>query len=67
MLKYRYLFVLLLLCSLVANAKIDRKALVMRNNPEVTAMDTLSSLSVGNGGFAYTVDATGMQSFPEYY
>ena len=39
----------------------------MRNNPVVTAMDTLSSLSVGNGGFAYTVDATGMQSFPEYY
>ena len=39
----------------------------MRNNPVVTTMDTLSSLSVGNGGFAYTVDATGMQSFPEYY
>ena len=52
MLKFRYLFILLLFCTLVANAKIDRKALVMRNNPEVTAMDTVSSLSVGNGGFA---------------
>lgn len=30
-------------------------------------MDTLASLTVGNGAFAYTVDATGMQSFPVYY
>ena len=35
--------------------------------PEVTAMDSLSSLSVGNGEFAYTVDATGLQTFPEVY
>ena len=46
---------------------IDRKALVSRCSPVVTSMDTLSSLSVGNGEFAYTVDATGLQSFPEYY
>ncbi len=62
-----YTISILLLCCFTANAKINRKALVMRNNPEVMTMDTLSSLSVGNGGFAYTVDATGMQSFPEYY
>ncbi len=30
-------------------------------------MDTLSSLSVGNGAFAFTVDATGLQTFPQYY
>ena len=30
-------------------------------------MDSLSSLSVGNGEFAYTVDATGLQTFPEVY
>jgi len=30
-------------------------------------MDTLSSLSVGNGRFAFTVDATGLQSFPGAY
>ncbi|GAB3905102.1 hypothetical protein [Mucilaginibacter boryungensis] len=47
--------------------KIDRKALVSRHNVINTAMDTLSSLSVGNGNFAFTVDATGMQTFPEYY
>ncbi len=52
-------------CS--AAGKIDRRALVARNNPRVEAMDTLASLSVGNGGFAFTVDATGLQSFPEAY
>lgn len=46
---------------------IDRKALVMRNNPQVTAFDSLASLSVGNGEFAMTVDATGLQTFPEVY
>ena len=47
--------------------RIDRHSLVSRNNPVVNSMDTLSSLSVGNGELAYTVDATGLQSFPEYY
>jgi len=47
--------------------KIDRKALVERNNPEVTKFDPLSSLTVGNGKFAVTVDATGLQTFPEFY
>lgn len=61
-------FTWLLLVPLLAGAQhIDRQALVSRNSPIVTAMDTLSSLSVGNGGFAMTVDATGLQSFPEYY
>ncbi|MDR2813545.1 MAG: hypothetical protein LBB79_02660 [Prevotellaceae bacterium] len=47
--------------------KINRQALVERNSPEVTAFDRLSSLSLGNGNFAFTVDATGLQTFPEYY
>jgi len=46
---------------------INRKALVARNNPNVTAADTLSSLTVGNGEFAFTADITGLQTFPEYY
>lgn len=50
-----------------ASAKIDRKALVERNNPHVTAIDTMASLTVGNGGFAFTADVTGLQSFPEEY
>lgn len=46
---------------------IDRVALINRNNPQVTAIDSLSSLSVGNGRFAFTVDVTGLQTFPERY
>lgn len=47
--------------------KIDRYALVERNNPLITEFEELSSLSVGNGNFAFTVDATGLQTFPELY
>ena len=48
-------------------AAIDREALVARNNPRVERLDSLASLSVGNGEFAVTVDATGLQTFPELY
>lgn len=47
--------------------KINRKELVSRHNVKVDAIDTLSSLSVGNGAFAFTVDATGLQTFPDTY
>ncbi|HSO87086.1 MAG TPA: hypothetical protein VLQ91_11070 [Draconibacterium sp.] len=47
--------------------KIDRFALVNRHNVFNNEFDSLSSLSVGNGEFAFTVDATGMQTFPEMY
>ena len=50
-----------------AQSKIDRKAVVSRHKVQNTSMDTLASLTVGNGQVAYTVDATGMQSFPSYY
>lgn len=57
----------LCLFSQEAEAKIDRKALLQRNSPIVHGFDSLSSLSVGNGGFAVTVDATGLQTFPAHY
>ena len=44
---------------------IDRKAVVMRNNPLVTTFSELNSLTVGNGHFATTVDITGLQSSQE--
>lgn len=47
--------------------RIDRSALLRRNSPVVTQFDSLQSLTVGNGGFAFTVDATGLQTFPELY
>lgn len=47
--------------------KIDRFALVSRHNVNLNAFDSLNSLSVGNGSFAFTVDATGLQTFSEIY
>jgi hypothetical protein len=47
--------------------KIDRKALVERHKVINVKADPLSSLTVGNGRFAFTVDVTGLQTFPEYY
>ncbi len=51
----------------VAVGTIDRKALVERHTIKINEVDTLSSLSVGNGGFAFTADVTGLQTFPDYY
>ncbi|TMI64517.1 MAG: hypothetical protein E6H07_00955 [Bacteroidetes bacterium] len=53
--------------AILFSQKIDRKSVVQRHNIIITKIDSLSSLSVGNGNFAFTVDATGMQSFPEAY
>ena len=59
----------MVLCSSISafSDTIDREALVKRNNPHVVTVDTLASLTVGNGEFAYTVDVTGLQTFPELY
>lgn len=55
------------LCSCSDKSKIDRFDLVTRHNIENTLIDSLNSLSVGNGEFAFTVDITGLQTFPEFY
>lgn len=47
--------------------KIDRKALVLRHNIIVTKADSLSSITLGNGRFAFTTDVTGLQTFPLNY
>jgi hypothetical protein len=41
----------------------ERRAAVDRHNPLVRAIDPRSALSVGNGEFAFTADATGLQTF----
>src|SRR5580704_16149630 len=56
------------LCLLALNftltaAPIDRHALVTRHDVVLTNFDTTNPLSVGNGGFCFTVDATGLQTF----
>ncbi|MDR0220069.1 MAG: glycoside hydrolase family 65 [Lachnospiraceae bacterium] len=45
---------------------IDRKSLVRRHNPVLTAIAHDSPLSVGNGDFAFTADVTGLQSLDSY-
>ena len=49
------------------NNKIDRFALVNRHNPVLNEFVIMSPLSVGNGEFAFTCDATGLQTFPDDY
>ena len=50
-----------------AEDRIDRRTLVRRHNPVLRGLDPRSPLSVGNGEFAFTADATGLQTFPEIY
>ena len=53
--------------SAPASDRIDRSALVHRHNPTVHKADPLATLSLGNGSFAFGVDVTGLQTFPEFY
>lgn len=46
---------------------IDRRSLVERHHPVLSAPDPLSPLTVGNGRFAFTADVTGLQTFAEAY
>lgn len=63
-----FVFIIVSFCTNTGyTQKIDRKQLVQRHNIIVTKVDSLSSLTVGNGKFAYTVDVTGLQTFPETY
>jgi hypothetical protein len=48
-------------------ALIDRQALVSRHNPTLDRFDPENPLTVGNGHFAFTVDETGLQTFPEAF
>jgi hypothetical protein len=50
-----------------AGTPIDRLALVTRHNVTLTQFDPSNPFSVGNGGFCCTVDATGLQTFPEAF
>jgi hypothetical protein len=50
-----------------APAPIDRQALVARHAVQVDRLDPENPLMVGNGDFAFTADATGLQSFEDLY
>ncbi|MGL6202168.1 MAG: hypothetical protein ACRC3H_24905 [Lachnospiraceae bacterium] len=46
---------------------INREQLVKRHNPKLTAINTESPLTVGNGELCFTADITGMQSLYKQY
>lgn len=49
------------------SSKIDREALVKRHIPVMSAPDSLTPFTVGNGNFAFTAGITGLQTFTDYY
>jgi hypothetical protein len=53
--------------AILAAAAIDRQARVSRHNPTLHRVDYAAPLTVGNGGFAFTVDVTGLQTFADAY
>ena len=57
----------LLLSAPLHAAPIDRHALVTRHDVQLHQFDVNNPLSVGNGEFCFTVDATGLQTFPEAF
>ncbi|WP_226163664.1 hypothetical protein [Hymenobacter terricola] len=63
----RLALLLLIPFSLVKAQPINRQAVVERHKVHVSNTDSLNSLSVGNGRFAFTADFTGLQTFPLHY
>jgi hypothetical protein len=62
------LFVLVIVfIGCTSDQKTDRYSLVSRQNIKNTVFDSLAPLSVGNGRFVYTMDMTGLQTFPQFY
>lgn len=55
------------LASAAPAQRIDRYALVSRHNAVLRAPDPWAPLSLGNGGFAFTADITGLHTFPAFY
>ncbi|TDQ38321.1 glycoside hydrolase family 65 [Aureibacillus halotolerans] len=45
----------------------ERQRIVMKHSPVITTLEPLSPLSLGNGEFGFSVDITGLQTFPDLY
>jgi hypothetical protein len=50
-----------------AEPPVNRAALVSRNNPILHKFDPENPFTIGNGEFAFTVDATGLQTFDQEF
>ena len=59
--------IFILLTATIHAAPIDRQALMTRHNVVLHQFDADNPLSVGNGEFCFTVDTTGLQTFPEAF
>jgi hypothetical protein len=60
-----FFFLTVSFCAIAQS--INRKQVVERHIISNKKFDSLSSLTVGNGSFAFTVDVTGLQTFPQAY
>ncbi len=49
--------------AIAVGSSIDRQALVTRHNVQLSTLNSLSPLQVGNGEFAFGMDVTGVQTF----
>ena len=58
---------IMICCTKKDAIKIDRHAIVSRNDIIYTQPELTAPVTVGNGKFAFTVDPTGLQTFPESY
>ncbi|WP_163582461.1 glycoside hydrolase family 65 [Gracilibacillus saliphilus] len=45
----------------------NRKNVVQKHNPKIHQIESLSPLSIGNSEFGFSVDFTGLQTFPHLY
>ncbi|KAL1726528.1 Six-hairpin glycosidase-like protein [Schizophyllum commune] len=64
--RMRLLLIICLLTATVCYAAIDRRSIVSRYNPVRNASITSTPMQVGNGNFAFGMDATGLQTFQPF-
>ncbi|KAL1718587.1 Six-hairpin glycosidase-like protein [Schizophyllum commune] len=64
--RMRLLLTICLLTATVSYAAIDRRTIVSRYNPVRNASSTSTPMLVGNGNFAFGMDATGLQTFQPF-
>jgi hypothetical protein len=67
--KWIGLFACIIVNNLIvqSQSRINREAVVRRHTIHIDKADSLASLTIGNGQFAFTADVTGLQSFPAAY
>jgi hypothetical protein len=68
--RFKSTFLLIVFLSIqldIYTQPLNRKKIFDRHKIEITEVDTLNSLSLGNGRFAMTMDVTGLQTFVNEY